>query len=74
MVQTPPLIKHFYWEGIGEKYIYLHFASIAFVKFIDVRDELDALTDDEEDHNDDQDSGHAGFLNQYLIIWRHGVW
>ena len=70
------LIKHFYCEGIGEIswYIYLHFASIAFVNFIDVRDELDALTDDEEDHNDDQDSGHAGFLNQYLIIWRHGVW
>ena len=47
---------------LSEKY-FLHFAIIAFVYFIEVRDKLDTLADDEENHNDDEDSGHAGFLH-----------
>ena len=41
----------------------LQFAIIALVNFIDIRDKLDTLAYDEEDHNDDEDSGHAGLLN-----------
>jgi hypothetical protein len=44
------------------------------VNFIEVRDKLDTLADDEEDDNEDEDSGHAGFLNQsFFISIVHGL-
>ena len=50
----------------------LHVAIIALVYFIEVRDKLDTLADDEEDNNEDEDSGHTGFLNQsFFIIFIH---
>ena len=46
-------------------------ASIALANFIDVRDKLDALADDEEDDNDDEDPDHAGLLHKYFIFMRN---
>ena len=50
------------------KYFDLRVAIIALVNFIEVRDKHDTLADDEEDDNEDEDSGHAGFLNQRFFI------
>ena len=51
------------WQISYAKKNHLHFTPIALIDFIDVRDKLDTLADDEENHNDDQDPGHAGLLH-----------
>ena len=54
---------------------YSQISNRAFVNLDHIGDELDALADDEEDHDQDQDPGHARlaparFLASWLVLRR----